>query len=160
MTNPAEPREPPAAQSPAPVSPQPYSKPPEHRGFWSTGLGTFSIIAIVFWTMIVTCVGLGVLRAVIQRANAAKMAAQVTGCTFSARGLFPSATVEFTVTNHGDKAHGATVDIEYRDAAGQRVDTDTSFVRTVPAGATVRRQETTLLNEHVSAVTCHITGVR
>lgn len=160
MTIPAEPGHPTPDQSPAPVSPQPYSRPRTRRGFWSTRLGVLSIIGMVFWALVLTCVGLGVMRAVSERAASSKMEARVTGCTYSGGGLFPSATVEFTVTNHGGKARGATVHIEYHDLSGHRVDTDTSFVKRVAAGETVQRRETTLLNEGVSAVTCHITGVR
>jgi len=71
-----------------------------------------------------------------------------------------TATVGISVTNTGKQTRSATVRIEYRDGAGARLDTDTTYVRDIAPGDTVRTQESTLLDAPPNgSLTCQVTGI-
>lgn len=77
----------------------------------------------------------------------------VSSCTFQDGETLPSVTTEFTATNTGRSDESITIEWEFRDSSGARVDTDTTRV-TVPAGDTIRDSETTLLPVAASGGTC------
>ncbi|MFD0519021.1 FxLYD domain-containing protein [Paractinoplanes durhamensis] len=113
----------------------------------------------MFFLVVAGCVGVAVIGLVSDRSAASEMHVTVTGCKFSGGDVLPAATVEYTVTNNGDSARGVTVRFEYRDSAGNRIDTDTAHVKSIAPGDTVRAEETTLLDATVSSGICAITGV-
>jgi hypothetical protein len=89
------------------------------------------------------------------------MKVAVTGCSFASTGSLQTAKVDFTVTNTGATARSASVGIEFRDGAGNRVDTDTAYVKTVAPGDTVRASESTILDASVESTgRCLVTSVR
>lgn len=74
--------------------------------------------------------------------------AEITSCEFRGGGEVPtSVTVDYTVTNHDSEARGVSLEIEYRNGAGGRINSDVVDVPNVPAGDTVRGQ----LVRHVPA---------
>jgi uncharacterized protein (TIGR02588 family) len=81
----------------------------------------------------------------------------VTSC----EGNSTTATIGFTVTNKGTKDVAvAAVRVEYRDGSGARLDTDTSYVRQIKAGDTVRGEEVTVLDAApAGTLECGITSV-
>jgi len=81
---------------------------------------------------------------------------KVTSCVADGR----TGIAGFTVTNQGDQTRDVAVRIEYRDGDAARLDTDTSYVRDVRPGDTVRAEERTDLDVLPSdVITCEITGV-
>jgi hypothetical protein len=83
----------------------------------------------------------------------------VTSCE-AADGSLPTAKVGFTIKNTSSTVQSAIVQIEYRDSAGNRVDTDRAVVRSIAPGDTVSREESTLLDAApTGALRCAITGV-
>ncbi|WP_280841636.1 FxLYD domain-containing protein [Micromonospora sp. A200] len=82
---------------------------------------------------------------------------QVTPCS----GTGSTATIGYTVKNNGSKARRVTLEVEYRDVSGARLDTDTAYVGSVPAGDTVRGEESTFLNASPGSgtITCKIVKV-
>jgi hypothetical protein len=83
----------------------------------------------------------------------------VTNCD-ATRGELPMATVGLSITNKTSTTRSAVVHIEYRDADGSRLDTDTSRVSSIAPGDTARTQESTLLDAAPStSMTCLITGI-
>lgn len=84
----------------------------------------------------------------------------VTSCTGSGTGSLATANIGFTITNTSKTTRSATVHVEYRDADGSRLDTDTSLVRNLGAGETARQNESTILDgSPAGAIQCAITGV-
>lgn len=70
------------------------------------------------------------------------------------------ATASFTITNTTGSTQSATLAIEYRDATGAKLDTDTAYVRGIAPGDTVRRDEPTLLDgAPAGSITCAITSI-
>lgn len=134
-----------------------FQQQPGRGSFWGTTGGILLIVFGSISALAIFCVGLTLLGQVGERRSAPKqIEVQLTSCT----GSGSVATVGYTVTNNGSTAQSATLDIEYRDAAGARLDTDTSYVGSVPAGDTVRGEETTHLNATPdSAITCKIVGI-
>jgi hypothetical protein len=129
------------------------------RSFWSSPGGIFAIIGIIVGSVVVVCVGVAVVGAVAGNSAASKMDASVVSCTFTP-GPLSSATVGIQVKNNGDSTRTAKVAIEYRDGSGNRIDTDTAYVRNVRPGDTARVEETTLLDAEVtSAGSCKVVGV-
>lgn len=119
----------------------------------------FAIIGIILGSVVVVCVGVAVVGAAVSGSAASKMDASITSCTFTS-GPLSSAKVGIQVKNNGDSTRTAKVDIEYRDSSGNRIDTDTAYVRNVKPGDTARVEETTLLDAEVtSAGTCKVVGV-
>lgn len=71
------------------------------------------------------------------------------------------ATVGLVVTNRGKTTSSAAISIEYRDASGARIDTDTAYVRSIAPGDTARTTESTFLDAApAGALTCAVTKVR
>jgi hypothetical protein len=82
----------------------------------------------------------------------------VTAC--SSTGTSPStAEVLYTVSNRGTAARDATVRIEYRDAAGARIGTDTGRVGSITPGTTVVSGKSTVLRSAAPSVRCRVTPV-
>jgi len=90
------------------------------------------------------------------RARTAKMLVEVTSCDFAGA----TAKVGLTVHNTGSTARSAQIAIEYRDAAGTRIDTDSTTAREVAPGDTVRLEESTLLDVPTESGTCRVAAVR
>jgi hypothetical protein len=140
-----------------PMSPPPWMPPPP-KGFWSSARGVLLIIVMVG--------GLAIAAATVFVAFSSPgssvaddLTAQVTSCEFTGGGL-PAAEVGFTVTNTGTRTRTATLTIEYRDSAGNRIDTETTTVRNIAPGDTVRSSEITFLDAAASSGACGITGIR
>lgn len=166
MTQPAAPQTPdqqpthPAYGPPPGAYPPPPGKPVSPRlAFWTSAQGIICIFAIAAGVTFVVFVLTTVLGPSATPASKT-LDVSVTGCEFSGSDSLPSATVEFTVRNTGDVARGATIGIEYRDASGARIDTDTARVKSIPAGDIVRSSETTILDAAASSGTCAIVSVR
>jgi hypothetical protein len=82
----------------------------------------------------------------------------VTSC--SSTGTSPAtAEVLYTVSNRGTAERGATVRIEYRDAAGARIGTDIGRVGRIAAGTTVLSGKSTVLRSPVGPVRCRVVPV-
>lgn len=130
--------------------------PPPRRSFWSSSVGILTIIGIVFVGLAVVCGGLAAIGKAGDDAALSKIKVELTSC--ESGDVFAKAG--YTVTNRGDTARRVTLDIEYRDSSGARLDTDTAYVGEVPAGDTVRGEESTVLNAEPSGViTCKIVKV-
>ena len=83
----------------------------------------------------------------------------VTAC--SSTGTAPAtAEVLYTVSNRGTTARAATVRIEYRDAAGARIGTDTGRLGRIAAGGTVVSGKSTVLHSSARSVRCLVTAVQ
>ncbi|MEU5914203.1 FxLYD domain-containing protein [Micromonospora sp. NPDC047527] len=141
---------------PAPGGYYPPPTPPPKKGsFWGSSVGILLIIFGSIAILGVICGGL-VLVGRISDSNAAKQIdVQLTSCG----GTGSVAKVGYTVTNNGSQARRVTLKLEYRDATGARLDTDTAYVGSVPAGDTVRGEESTILNATSSTITCKVVGV-
>ncbi|WP_431895892.1 FxLYD domain-containing protein [Micromonospora haikouensis] len=154
MTTPPTP--PPGGPYPPGPPPPAFYPPQPPKSFWSSPGGILTIIGIVFAGLLVVCGGLTVIGKVGDDAALSKIKVELTSCKAGAI----TATAGYTVTNQGDTARRVTLDIEYRDASGARLDTDTAYVGEVPAGDTVRGEESTVLNaEPEGALTCKIVKV-
>ncbi|WP_200209564.1 FxLYD domain-containing protein [Micromonospora coerulea] len=130
--------------------------PPRKKSFWGTPGGIFLIVfgSVAFLGFI--CVGLVTIGRISDRNAVEQLDVQVTSCT----GTGSVATIGYTVKNTGSEARRVTLKVEYRDASGARLDTDTAYVGSVPAGDTVRGEESTILNASTSgAITCKIVRV-
>ncbi|MFI6332903.1 FxLYD domain-containing protein [Micromonospora chersina] len=111
-------------------------------------LGSLAVVALL-------CGGLATIGALSNRQSLNHIDVQVTSCESTGS----VAKVGFTVRNSGKQARRVTLDIEYRDAAGARLDTDTAYVGNVPAGDTVRGEESTILNAESTSLTCKVVKV-
>lgn len=161
---------PPASPAPGygpPTSPGPYPppmygpppgypmQPPVKKSFWKSPGGITLIIALAIIVPCLGCIGFGTFGSILDDSAASKMDASITSCKFTG-GPLSSAVVGISVKNNGDTTRTATVEIEYRDAGGTRVDTDTAYVRDIRPGDTARVEETTLLDAEVSSGSCVI----
>ncbi len=82
----------------------------------------------------------------------------VTECTST--GTSPAtAEVLYTISNRGTATRAATVRIEYRDAAGARIGTDTGRVGRIAPGGTVVSGKSTVLRSAARSVRCRVTAV-
>lgn len=151
---PGQPAYPPYGYQGAPPQWNPTPRAPRKHGFWSTGLG-FAVL-MGGGLVVLVAVILGV--AAVNRSAADALRVTVTGCKVTT-GDLPSGTVEFTVTNTSSYTRTARIGIEYRDSSGSRLDTDTSVVRDIAPGDTVRSSESTLLDAGAADGTCRITSV-
>lgn len=107
--------------------------------------------------VVLLCGGLAVLGQVGDSKGLSKIDVQLTSCG----GSESVAKVGYSVTNNGDRARRVTLELEYRDSSGARLDTDTAYVGNVPAGDTVRGEESTILNaSEPGTITCKVTKVR
>ncbi|MGS2620218.1 hypothetical protein ACVCAH_38050, partial [Micromonospora sp. LZ34] len=134
---------------PAPV-------PPKRKSFWSSTGGILTIVfgSLALVVVVVLCMPLVLVGMIGDRAavSKTKMEVRVTSCE-----VFGSvAKVGFSVKNIGDKTRSATLKIEYRDSAGARLDTVTSYVRNVAPGDTVRGEESTILDAPTTSGSCKI----
>lgn len=158
---------PPYPQQPYPAQPYPqqvpygYQPPPPARpvsprlAFWTSGQG---IVCIFLIAGVAVAVLVGIVNAVSGPA-AKNFKAAVTSCEATGSTL-PTATIGLTVTNTSDRVRSATVKVEYRDGAGNRIDTDTAYVRNIAPGDTARTEESTILDAAPSGtMRCEIVGV-
>lgn len=139
-----------------PAYPAP-AQPPARRSratFWLKGPGVIVVIVAVGLVLFAISALSGTLDT-----GKARAEADVTSCEVGGSDSLPTGKVGLTVKNISDKTRSFSVDIEYRDSGGARIDTDTAYVRNVAPGDTVRTEESTLLDAPVSAGTCVITGV-
>ena len=144
----------PAHMQPAPYTPPagPPVKPPNSLlAFWRSSTGV-AIALLILGALVVLGLRLTGTPA------ADRYEVNVTGCTANSDGSV--ATIAFTVHNTGPAVADVAVDIEYRDGAGSRLDTDTARVRDLAAGDTARAEESTVLDGSAEGLTCRITGVR
>lgn len=127
---------PPGWQPPPPV------KPPNPKlVFWTSAPGVISMLAIMGVLVLVL---LGIINR-IQGPASDRFDLTVTSCS-ATTGTLPTATVSFTIKNTSSRAASATVEIQYRDGSGARLDTDTAYVTSIRPGETVRHDESTLLD--------------
>jgi hypothetical protein len=83
----------------------------------------------------------------------------VTSCNATGTTL-ATATIGLSVKNTSSSTKSATVKIEYRDGSGNRLDTDTAYVRNIAPGDTVRTDETTILDAvPAGSISCEIVDV-
>jgi hypothetical protein len=143
-------------------SPVTYTTPPpppvnKRRQFWLRGPGVMLIVVAVGLVLFgIAALGGGIYGAPAKPAF--KVA--VTSCDSNGSADLPNATVGFTVTNTGKATRSARVEIEYRDDAGNRIDTDSSWVRDIAPGDTARSTESTLLDAPPDGgLSCAITGI-
>lgn len=140
----------PANQSQPFDIPGPAGTPPKKYLLWPwlTAIGVLAVV--YFGVLIANSSNTGQFKPV-----NSTLKATVVSCSFTG-GDLPMATVGFTITNNSTVTRNATVHIEYRDLAGSRIDTDTSYVRNIAPGDTVRTEESTLLNASADHGTCGI----
>lgn len=140
-----------------PTQPGAPTRPVSPRlAFWTSPAGVVSLLAIAGAVIL----AIALITDAFSPSPADRFKVQVTSCSATS-GPLATATVGFTIENTGDSTASATVSIEYRDADGSRLDTDTSTVRNLPAGETARQDESTILNAvPTGALTCRITGIR
>jgi hypothetical protein len=120
-------------------------------GFFTTVPGAITIVAII-----AALAGLAWVGARSGKAAVAKMRVEVTSCTFAGS----TATVGLLVVNNGDAVRDAHIQVQYRDAGGERLDTNETTARAVGPGETVRLEESTILDAPANAGTCTVTRVR
>lgn len=140
MTYQPGPQQQPYQPQPAPTGPQmpPGWTPPPPSG-WSTWSGrTRGIIVAV----LIVVGGIGWIA--FERYTAANPAfdVRISSCTSTSL----TATVGLSVHNTSKTTKSARVEVEYRDAAGTRLDTDTAYVRDIAPGDTARHDESTILD--------------
>jgi hypothetical protein len=131
--------------------------PPRKQHFLATPGGILLIVLGSVAFLVLLCGGLATIGRMSERNAASKIDATVTSCG----GSGSVAKIGYTVTNNGSKGHRVRLEVEYRDSSGARLDTDTAYVGEVPAGDTVRGEESTVLNASPpgSTITCRITKV-
>lgn len=159
MTYPAE--QPPTVPGPPnqywPPQPQAYGppvKPPNpYLAFWTSAAGIISMLAIA------GAVALGIVLATDLASGPASknFTVGVTSCEATSGS---TAKVGLRIKNTSSTARSATVKIEYRDSAGNRLDTDSVYVRTLQPGDSASVTESTLLDGAPSGtIRCAITGI-
>jgi hypothetical protein len=84
------------------------------------------------------------------------LAVSVTACSVSRSPAV--AEVVYTVANHGVEVRSARLLIEYRDAAGRRIGTDTGQVAAIAPGTSVASATATPLPAARTGIRCHITA--
>ncbi|MDG4823055.1 hypothetical protein O7635_14465 [Asanoa sp. WMMD1127] len=90
------------------------------------------------------------------RARAAQMVVEVAECDLTGQ----TGKVVLTVQNMGADTRSAHIEVEYRDADGHLVDTDSAAAWNVPSGETIRVEETTSLDSPAPGGTCTVASVR
>jgi len=119
--------------------------------FFTTLPGAITIVAIIGAVAFLAWVG-----ARSEKAAVAKIRVKVTSCAFAGS----TATVGLLVVNDNDAKRDVHIQVEYRDTAGARLDTDETTARAVAAGDTVRLEEVTSLDAPAKDGTCTVTRVR
>lgn len=139
---------------PAPAGP-PVKPPNSKLVFWTSGTGVV-LMLLIAGAAIVLIAGISNL---VSGPASDNFDVTVTSCDATA-GSLSTAKVAFTIKNTSSTARSATVEIEYRDGAGNRLDTDTARVQTIQPGDTVSHSESTILNGEASGtIRCEIIGV-
>lgn len=133
------------------TTPQPPAppEPAQRQGLSQLTIGLITVGACL------ALFGAILFAALLNRNADTKIDIKVTSCEFT-DGALPTATVGYTVTNRDDRTRDVRLDIEYRDNAGARLDTDTAYVRDVAPGDTVRGEESTILDAGASDGDCLI----
>ncbi|GAA1841347.1 hypothetical protein [Asanoa iriomotensis] len=90
------------------------------------------------------------------RVRAEEMTVEVTSCDLSGS----TGKVVLAVHNTGPATRSAHIQIEYVDADGIRIDTDSATAWNVPSGKTVQVEETTSLDAPAPGGTCDVISVR
>ena len=148
---PGYPQQPPPAYAPA----GPPAKPPNSKlAYWTSPTG----IVLMLTAAVFLIIGIALLTPSNASTAAKDLDITIVSCNFTG-GDLSTATVGFTVTNHGKSTRTVVLHFEYRDSAGSRIDTDTSTVRNIAPGDTVRAEEPTLLDGPATSGTCHLTGI-
>lgn len=80
-------------------------------------------------------------------------------CSVDSGGMLPMAKLVYTVKNTAATARKATIQIEYRDGDGNLLDTDTAVTGPIPAGDSIRAEESTQLNAAAPGGKCKLVGV-
>lgn len=155
VTTPETPDDTPPTPPGNPYGPPPIHWQPAKKGFWQSTPGVLVAVAGV---LLLLCCGLGRIGrgSGSDDAGRSDMRVDITSCSLDG----DTARVGLEVTNNGDVTESARIEIEYRDSAGRRVDTDTTWVRDIAPGDTVRTEESTLLDAPTSSGRCIVTEVR
>lgn len=135
--------------------PQPAAAQPPGKPHWWRDLGTGAQVTVVLTAVMVGAILIGFIASALTGQLSSPredITVSVQSCEFTGE-MLPSATVQYTVTNAGQRSHQVKIHWEYRDAGGARVDAETSRV-TVPARDTIRSSETTMLPVAVHSGTC------
>lgn len=135
---------------PAPT-PGPW-KPANRREFWLKGPG---LIGLIVFGALAVFIPLSLLEGAAEPAG--ELQVRVVSCEVDQSG---NATAGVEVTNGSGRAADVAVELEYRDAGGVRLDTDTLYVWDIAAGDTARGEEMTGLDAASSSVVCHAVQVR
>jgi uncharacterized protein (TIGR02588 family) len=146
---------------PQPAGPPPgYVLPPAgppRKPHWWRDLGQGGQAVLIICAILVPVIaGVLIVATYANRAAAGSIKVDVTSCTLTTNQL---AEVAFTAENTSGRAKTVRLRWEYRDGGGALVDTDSTSV-TIPAGDTVRGEESTFLNAKVSSVRCSFAGAR
>jgi hypothetical protein len=143
-------------QAPYGYQAPPPQKPPNSKlVFWTSSTGVVLMLLIAFVAVIVLA---GIVNRV-QGPAGAKFGVTVTSCNVTGTTL-ATATIGLAVRNAGKSTSSATVKIEYRDGGGNRIDTDTAYVRDIAPGDTARTEETTILDAApTGSISCEVVGV-
>lgn len=144
---------------PQPMPAQQYAAPPapapkRRRDFWLKGPGVIALVVVVGLLLF----GVTAAFKAVAPSTADMVDVKVASCDASGN---RTATAGIEVTNRSDRTRDVQVVIEYRDGAERRLDTDTAYIRNVPAGRTVLHEESTNLDVVPDGSwSCVVVGVR
>lgn len=139
---------------------QPYAGPPAKPVnpklvFWTSSKGVLILVGGTIALIVIIGAGIQGFNAGATRKS---FDTRVTGCDATTSSNM--VTIGFTVKNTGNRTATAKVLIEYRDGAGSRLDTDTSYLRDIAPGDTARGQESTVIDAVPDGgMRCKIVGV-
>lgn len=166
---PYDPNQPPPAGPPYPPQPYPQKAPYGYQQpgpppkpvnpklvFWTSAPGIISMLAIMGALVVI----LVAISNHLYGPASDNFKVNVTSCDTSGSESLTTATIGLSVKNLSKATRTATVKIEYRDSGGNRIDTDTAYVRNIAAGDTARTEESTLLDAPPSgALRCEVVGI-
>ena len=139
---------------PQPVGP-PVKPPSPKLAFWTSATGIICMLLIAGAAVL----GIAIATDIASGPASDNFTVTVTSCSAST-GSLSTAKIGFTIKNTSTAARSATVKIEYRDGAGNRIDTDTAIVKTIQPGDMASVAESTLLDGAADGtIRCAITGI-
>lgn len=136
---------------------------PQHRTpnpsprltFWTSATGIICLLLIAGTTL----AAIALIGRALTTPASEQLQVQVTDCHSTS--AVSMATISLTVTNTGTTPRPARIGIEYRDATGALLDTDTARIPTIAPGDTARHTESTFLSGRPQGkVSCGAVSVR
>jgi hypothetical protein len=139
---PQQPHQPPVMPGPSyqPPPAQPAPQAPSGPSRQTTWIVVAAVAGVAFVSLIAAAV-LGVVHP--GGGSSKNFTVSVTSCAADTIGI---GKVGLSVTNLTSQTRTATIEIEYRDGTGSRLDSDTARVRDIRPGDTARADETTILD--------------